>query len=68
MSSAPAQRSGGASGMVALARLTGQTSGAALTALCFGLFGTHGSTWALGLGAITAGLAALISCSRLWAK
>lgn len=68
MSSAPAQRSGGASGMVALARLTGQTSGAALTAFCFGLSGTHGSTWALGLGAITAGLAATISWSRLWAK
>ena len=68
MSSAPANRSGGASGMVALARLTGQTSGAALTALCFSLAGTQGSGWALGLGTLTAGVAAAISWSRLWAK
>ena len=68
MSSAPAARSGGASGMVAVARLTGQTTGAALTALCFTLAGTHGSGWALGLGAVTAATAAALSWSRLWAR
>ncbi len=36
MSAAPPGRSGGASGMVGLARLTGQTLGAALVALCLG--------------------------------
>ena len=51
MSSAPADRSGGASGMVATARLTGQTTGAALAALCFSLVGREGATLALVLGA-----------------
>jgi DHA2 family multidrug resistance protein-like MFS transporter len=37
MTSAPAHRTSGASGMVALARLIGQASGAALVALCFNL-------------------------------
>src|SRR5882724_10792676 len=41
MSSAPPHRSGSASGIVATARLTGQTVGAALAALCFALAG-HG--------------------------
>ena len=67
MTSAPKNRSGGASGMVALARLTGQASGAALVALCFGWGGTRGSTWALGLGAGVAAGASLISSARLWA-
>jgi DHA2 family multidrug resistance protein-like MFS transporter len=65
MSSAPPERSGGASGMIGLARLVGQTSGAALVALCLGLAGRHGSTWALGLGAVFAGVAAVLSTSRL---
>src|SRR5205823_9549912 len=39
MSSGPAGRSGGASGVAASARLTGQTLGAALAALSFGLAG-----------------------------
>ena len=65
MSSAPAQRSGGASGMVAMARLNGQALGAALVALCFGLAGARGPVWALGLGAAVAGMAALASGARL---
>ena len=65
MSSAPAQRAGGASGMVALARLTGQASGAALVALCFNLFGPWGAGRALVLGALTAGLGAVFSLARL---
>jgi len=54
MSSAPFDRGGSASGMVATARLTGQTIGAALAALCFGLVGREGATLALVLGAIFA--------------
>ena len=65
MSSAPAERSGGASGMVAMARLNGQALGAALVALCFGLAGTQGPVWALWLGAGFAGVAAVASAARL---
>src|SRR6201996_2235547 len=43
MSSAPPGRSGGASGIVATARLTGQTTGAALAALCFALADREGA-------------------------
>ena len=49
MSSAPPGRSGSASSIVATARLTGQTIGAALAALCFGLAGRDGAV--LGSGA-----------------
>jgi DHA2 family multidrug resistance protein-like MFS transporter len=68
MSSAPPARASGASGMVALARLTGQTSGAAMVAFCLSLGGMQGATWALGLGALTAALAAGFSVGRLWAR
>jgi DHA2 family multidrug resistance protein-like MFS transporter len=68
MSSAPIERSGGASGVIAMVRLIGQTSGAALVALCFGLLGTGGATWALALGAVFALAAALASSARLWAR
>jgi DHA2 family multidrug resistance protein-like MFS transporter len=65
MSSAPAQRSGGASGTIATSRLLGQTTGAALTALCFSLAGVHGSTIALWLGAMFAAVASVASVMRL---
>ena len=65
MSAAPPERSGSASGMVAMARLTGQAIGAALVALCFGLAGAQGPTWALALGAGSAALAAVASAARL---
>lgn len=68
MSSAPPERSGGASGVIAMARLIGQTTGAALVALCFGLAGAQGPTVALALGAAFAGLASVASFSRLWAQ
>ena len=68
MSSAPTERSGGASGVIAMARLLGQTLGAALVALCFGLLGATGPTWALGLGAAFAGVASMASLARLWAR
>jgi DHA2 family multidrug resistance protein-like MFS transporter len=65
MSSAPPDRSGGASGIVATARLIGQTSGAALAALCFGLVGREGATIALVLGAGFAALGCVMSMLRL---
>ncbi len=68
MASAPPERSGGASGVIAIARLIGQTTGAALVALCFGLAGGAGPTWALGLGAVFAAIASAASTARLWAR
>lgn len=65
MSSAPPHRTGGASGIVATARLTGQTTGAALAALCFSLAGHDGATWALALGAGFAALGSVMSFLRL---
>jgi DHA2 family multidrug resistance protein-like MFS transporter len=65
MSSAPAGRAGGASGIVATARLVGQAGGAALVALCFTLAGSNGTAWALGLGAASAALASIASFARL---
>jgi DHA2 family multidrug resistance protein-like MFS transporter len=65
MSSAPADRSGSASGIVATARLTGQTIGAALAALCFGLAGREGATLALVLGAVFAAAGCGMSVLRL---
>ncbi len=65
MSSAPPERSGGASGIVATSRLVGQSTGAALVALCFGISVLHGPALALALGAAFAGVAAVASLSRL---
>jgi MFS transporter, DHA2 family, multidrug resistance protein len=65
MSSAPSGRSGGASGIVATARLTGQTIGAALAALCFALAGRDGATVALALGAGFAACGSVMSFLRL---
>jgi DHA2 family multidrug resistance protein-like MFS transporter len=65
MSSAPIGRSGSASGIVATARLVGQTSGAALAALCFGLAGREGATLALVLGAAFAAVGCVMSSLRL---
>ena len=65
MTSAPANRSGGASGMVATARLTGQTTGAALAAFCFGLVGREGATLALALGGGFAAIGCVMSVLRL---
>ena len=68
MSSAPAGRSGGASGIVATARLVGQTTGAALAALCFGLAGRDGATIWLVLGAAFAAVGCVMSSLRLLAR
>jgi len=67
MTSAPPGRSGGASGMIGLVRLTGQATGAALVALCFGLKGVQGATVAIYLGAGFALAGSLASFSRLGA-
>lgn len=65
MSSAPPERSGGASGIIATSRLLGQSIGAALVALCFGISVMHGAALAVTLGACFAAAASLISFSRL---
>jgi DHA2 family multidrug resistance protein-like MFS transporter len=67
MSSAPPERSGGASGIVATSRLVGQSTGAALVALCFGISMLHGPALALTLGAVFAGAASVASFFRLFA-
>jgi DHA2 family multidrug resistance protein-like MFS transporter len=67
MASAPPERSGGASGIIATARLLGQTTGAALVALSFGIAGRHGPTLALSAGAVFAGAASVASGLRLFA-
>ena len=63
--SAPRSRTGGASGMQATARLLGQTTGAALVALVFGLFATHGPLVTLLVSSGIAGLAASVSFLRV---
>jgi DHA2 family multidrug resistance protein-like MFS transporter len=68
ITSAPASRSGGASGMQATARLFGQTTGAALVALVFAAMPVGGTTTTLVLSAGCAGLAAAVSFSRLAAR
>jgi len=65
MSSAPPERSGGASGVVATARLTGQASGAALVAYCFTVSASNGTRHALMLAAAFAAVASIASFSRM---
>lgn len=65
MGSAPRERAGGASGIVATARLTGQACGAALVAGCLVLSEHHGTTYALAAAAGIALLGAGISFARL---
>lgn len=65
LASAPPERAGGASGIIATSRLLGQTIGAALVALCLGLLSMHGTVAALGVGAGFAAAASLASFLRL---
>ena len=65
LSAAPLERSGAAGGMLATARLTGQTIGATLAAICFRIAG-HSETVALILAALLAGSAAIASAARLY--
>ena len=64
LSSAPMQRSGAAAGMLATARLTGQTIGATIAAIAF-RFAAHAETFALVVAAAFALAGALASLSRL---
>lgn len=65
MGSAPPGRSGGASGIVATARLLGQTTGAALVALCLTISSSDGPVLALWLGCGFALAGSLASVLRL---
>ena len=65
LSSAPPQRSGGASGMLGTARLLGQTSGASLVALMFNLFPAGATRHTLMLAAMFSICAAVVSCLRI---
>jgi DHA2 family multidrug resistance protein-like MFS transporter len=65
MGSAPARRSGGASGIVSTARILGQATGAALVAVCFHLDATGGPVLALWLGCGFAAAAAIVSLLRI---
>ncbi|MBM7341071.1 MFS transporter [Pantoea coffeiphila] len=65
ISSAPRNRSGGASGMLGTARLLGQTSGAALVALMFNLFANHGTHFSLLLAGSFATVATVVSALRI---
>ncbi|MCS3512767.1 MFS transporter [Pseudomonas grimontii] len=65
MTSAPLARSGGASGIVAISRLLGQTLGASLVALCFHVSLGSGPLYALWLGCVFALVGAVASGLRL---
>jgi DHA2 family multidrug resistance protein-like MFS transporter len=65
LSSAPLRRSGAAGGMLATARLLGQTAGAVSTAVFFHLAGMHATTVALVTAAGVAAAAACVSLLRL---
>jgi DHA2 family multidrug resistance protein-like MFS transporter len=64
LTSVPIERTGAAGGMLATARLTGQTVGATLTAILFRL-SSDGGVLALAMGAAFAGGGSLVSFSRL---
>jgi len=65
ITTAPRSRSGEASGMQATSRLLGQTFGAALVALVFGLFPVNGTIITLVIAACTAAAASAVSLTRL---
>jgi DHA2 family multidrug resistance protein-like MFS transporter len=63
--SVPPERSGGASGIVATARLLGQSVGAALVALCLTRANIAGPELALWMGCAFAGIGSVVSLLRL---
>lgn len=65
LSSAPTHRTGSASGMLATARLLGQTTGAALVALLFHIFGDTAPHDAMLLAGVLTLCGAISSVSRL---
>jgi DHA2 family multidrug resistance protein-like MFS transporter len=73
--SAPRERSGAGSGMLATARMTGQTLGSALVALSFGLTGAragveiaHGTKLAISIAVASSAIAMVVSAMRLRAR
>lgn len=69
MSSAPIERSGGASGMLGMARLCGQTVGTTLVAIVFAIIPhTVGAKLCLVLAAVVAFIAGIASISRITQK
>jgi DHA2 family multidrug resistance protein-like MFS transporter len=64
ISSAPRQRSGGASGMQSTARLLGQSAGAALAAIIFGLTASYNLPLTMGIAAVFGLIAAVLSIWR----
>ena len=68
LSSAPNHRAGSASGMLATARLTGQTVGAALVALLFHIFGNRAPHDAMLLAAVLTIISSAFSFLRLRIK
>jgi DHA2 family multidrug resistance protein-like MFS transporter len=65
LTSAPRERAGAAGGMLATARLTGQTTGAVLTAILLHLMGAHGEFAALACASVFAIVAAGFSLLRI---
>ncbi|MBT9405027.1 MFS transporter, partial [Salmonella enterica subsp. enterica serovar Typhimurium] len=65
ITSAPRDRSGGASGMLGTARLLGQSTGAALVALMLNQFDDSGTHVSLITAGILASLAAIVSGLRI---
>ncbi|MES2412488.1 MAG: MFS transporter [Pseudomonadota bacterium] len=69
LTSSPASRAGGAGGMLGTARLTGQTTGAVLLAVIFGIFDPHDGQGPLIALWLAAGFAAIAgACSVLRVK
>jgi DHA2 family multidrug resistance protein-like MFS transporter len=68
LTSAPPLRAGAASGMQATSRLLGQSVGAAMVALMFGLFQEGGTRESLIVAACVAAGATVVSFSRLHAR
>lgn len=68
MNAAPKSRSGGAGGMLATARLLGQTTGAALVAMMLAHVPEHGAMVSLFIAAGAAIVAAFVSLARLYER
>lgn len=65
MGAAPPGRSGGAAGIISTSRLVGQSTGAALVALCLNLAHARGPELALWTGCVFAGIGCVASLLRL---
>jgi len=65
ISSAPVNRSGGANGMLSMARLLGQTTGATLVAMLFSLVHNNSTQVCLYVAFVFAIMAGIVSCLRI---